>query len=318
MRAGVVAVAGAAALGAGLLAAPAASAVQSAGASGAVAVPVAAGPASTVQAAAAAVRPGRLLVRVEGKRFGRKARVTATGVKGSAKGVKKTVVVKKRTTIKGLKPGRYRIRATAVADGGRTVKLAVKPRKVKVTRTRGAAVTVRHTPSPTAPLSTPPTVPPSTPPTVPPSTRIVPVTITAGYAHTCGLDTGGAAWCWGYDGNGGAGDGNSDQGDKYSPVAVAGGHTFTAITAGGSHTCALDVDEEAWCWGNDSAGQVGDGGGPIHRYEPVAVAAPTDAPSPTDTPSPPCWRGGSTRSLATSRTASTSGSPCTAACRSAT
>ncbi len=29
----------------------------------------------------------------------------------------------------------------------------------------------------------------------------------AGRAHTCGVDTGGAAWCWGWDGNGQLGDG---------------------------------------------------------------------------------------------------------------
>jgi alpha-tubulin suppressor-like RCC1 family protein len=33
-----------------------------------------------------------------------------------------------------------------------------------------------------------------------------------------------------------------------------------AITAGNEHTCALDEDRAAWCWGANTSGQLGDGG----------------------------------------------------------
>ena len=97
--------------------------------------------------------------------------------------------------------------------------------------------------------------------------------ITAGGLHTCALDTAGKAWCWGQDDAGQVGDGPTDQSAKYAPVAVANQLTFNAITAGGLHTCALDTAGKAWCWGQDDAGQVGDG--PTDqsaKYAPVAVA----------------------------------------------
>jgi alpha-tubulin suppressor-like RCC1 family protein len=97
-------------------------------------------------------------------------------------------------------------------------------------------------------------------------------TITAGWSHTCGLDTAGKAWCWGYAGNGQLGDGETDQRNRYAPVAVDGDRTYTTITAGGSHTCALETSGKAWCWGYDNTGQVGDGGtSQASKFAPVAV-----------------------------------------------
>ena len=98
-------------------------------------------------------------------------------------------------------------------------------------------------------------------------------TITAGHSHTCALDTTGKAWCWGSDYSGQIGDGDTSQKDKYAPVAVAGDRTYTSISAGGVHTCALDTTGKAWCWGNGSQGQVGDGEtSQQNKYAPVAVA----------------------------------------------
>ena len=107
-------------------------------------------------------------------------------------------------------------------------------------------------------------------------------TISAGGRHTCGLDTAGRAWCWGEDALGQAGDGGDASGqrppDKDVPVAVSGGHTFVDIDAGNEHTCALDTTGAAWCWGEDSAGPLGDGPDalpldftPVVKDAPVAV-----------------------------------------------
>jgi alpha-tubulin suppressor-like RCC1 family protein len=48
------------------------------------------------------------------------------------------------------------------------------------------------------------------------------------------------------------------------PVAVdtrgvLAGKTLTLITTGGEHTCALDSTGAAYCWGDSSYGEVGDG-----------------------------------------------------------
>ena len=97
--------------------------------------------------------------------------------------------------------------------------------------------------------------------------------LAAGNLHTCGLDETGNAWCWGNDTYGQVGDGPADQAQKLSPVAVAGGVVFSSLTAGGAHTCGVDITEQAWCWGTDENGQIGDGpADQRNEHAPVAVA----------------------------------------------
>ena len=97
--------------------------------------------------------------------------------------------------------------------------------------------------------------------------------LTASSSHTCGIDTTGKAWCWGRDAEGQLGDGNDDQANEYTIDAVAGGLTFTHLTARSSHTCGIDTTGKTWCWGADGYGQLGDGDeGQANKYTPVAVA----------------------------------------------
>ena len=82
--------------------------------------------------------------------------------------------------------------------------------------------------------------------------------VTAGSTVSCGLDLGGTAWCWGSRYMGQLGDGTvGDRNDALAPVAVNAG-PFVALTAGDDHTCGLTAAGEAWCWGNNSQGQLGD------------------------------------------------------------
>jgi alpha-tubulin suppressor-like RCC1 family protein len=44
-----------------------------------------------------------------------------------------------------------------------------------------------------------------------------------------------------------------------TPQAVAGGHVFTTLQSGQLHTCGLTAQGEAWCWGQNYGGELGDG-----------------------------------------------------------
>jgi len=84
--------------------------------------------------------------------------------------------------------------------------------------------------------------------------------ISAGHSSptTCGLTPGGAAYCWGHNFYGEVGNGSTTN-DFAAPVAVSGGLTFTAVSPGFSHTCGLTPGGVAYCWGDNGAGELGDG-----------------------------------------------------------
>jgi len=91
--------------------------------------------------------------------------------------------------------------------------------------------------------------------------------------HTCAVASG-AAYCWGGNGNGYLGTGNTTS--SLVPVAVStagvlAGKTVTAISPGDYHTCAV-ANGAAYCWGNGTQGQLGNSG-MVDSYVPVAVTA---------------------------------------------
>jgi len=94
------------------------------------------------------------------------------------------------------------------------------------------------------------------------------VTMALGMYHTCGLTSGGQAYCWGFNDAGQLGDGSTTS--SPSPVPVAASATFVSLAAGGEHTCGLTSSGAAYCWGDNFAGDLGDGTG-IRRSLPVAV-----------------------------------------------
>ena len=96
--------------------------------------------------------------------------------------------------------------------------------------------------------------------------------LVAGNSHTCGLEAGsGQAWCWGYNQTGQLGIGTTT--NAGAPTAVAGGHTFSSLAAGSFHTCGVETaSANVWCWGQNSAGQVGDGT-TVDRLNPTLVSS---------------------------------------------
>src|SRR6266566_2068549 len=85
--------------------------------------------------------------------------------------------------------------------------------------------------------------------------RVTFASVNGGYVHTCGVTTGGAAYCWGDNFFGQLGDGTTA--GRTTPVPVAGGLRFAAVSAGSFHTCGVTTGGAASCWGDNSSGQLG-------------------------------------------------------------
>ncbi len=98
------------------------------------------------------------------------------------------------------------------------------------------------------------------------------VAMAAGQHHTCALEQGGELFCWGGNDSGQVGDGSTI--DRHRPVWIGGG--YSAVAAGGRHTCAIRGGQ-AECWGSNASGQLGLGNGAA-----AAVSRPTIVPGATD------------------------------------
>ncbi|MBK7842772.1 MAG: hypothetical protein IPJ71_03620 [Bdellovibrionales bacterium] len=87
--------------------------------------------------------------------------------------------------------------------------------------------------------------------------------IAAGKEHTCGLRYDGKAFCWGHQGSEGRLGNNGTTPIEY-PVSVAvdgllSSQSFTQVSAGTDHTCALSSKGHVYCWGRGENGQLGGG-----------------------------------------------------------
>ena len=93
--------------------------------------------------------------------------------------------------------------------------------------------------------------------------------VNAGYAHTCGVTTGGVGYCWGNNTFGELGVGTQIQHNV--PTAVSGGLTFAKISQGRFFSCGMTTAGAAYCWGVNSDGELGDGT-QLQRSSPVPVS----------------------------------------------
>lgn len=109
-------------------------------------------------------------------------------------------------------------------------------------------------------------------------------TVSAGGDSTCAVDEDGHAWCWGDNTEGQLGTGDTtDQPEPakvdqsgvagsalYEDAVDASGGLLFAISVGERHTCAMDVSGNAYCWGDNADGQIGDGT-TTDRLKPTAT-----------------------------------------------
>ncbi|HEX8362325.1 MAG TPA: hypothetical protein VF613_19560 [Longimicrobium sp.] len=108
----------------------------------------------------------------------------------------------------------------------------------------------------------------------------------------CGIDTGGAAACWGWNYMATLGRRTAEAcppGPFSDPCAttpgpVSGGLSFRAIDVGGGHACGIATDGRLYCWGSASFDVLGTGAAPDRctandspcTYTPVPAGTRTD------------------------------------------
>ena len=101
--------------------------------------------------------------------------------------------------------------------------------------------------------------------------------LSAGGFHTCGVTTDGSAYCWGDNSLGALGI-SPLQDVSRVPVAVGsrlGGQAlrFSSLSAGFAYTCGLTPQGQAYCWGFNEYGELGNHAA-YTSNDPVAVVAP--------------------------------------------
>ena len=88
-------------------------------------------------------------------------------------------------------------------------------------------------------------------------------------ATTCGITTGGAAYCWGANTYGNVGDNTTTQ--RTTPTLVSGGYTWAEISVGDVSVCGVTTTNVGYCWGANWQGSLGDGTS-TDRNVPTAVS----------------------------------------------
>ena len=100
----------------------------------------------------------------------------------------------------------------------------------------------------------------------------------SGYRQACVVTSASQAYCWGRNQEGQIGD-NSSGTNRLTPTAVdttTGVSTNNSVvTPGGYHSCTLTTTSQAYCWGLNDHGQVGDNSSGTNRLTPTPVNTTT-------------------------------------------
>jgi alpha-tubulin suppressor-like RCC1 family protein len=106
------------------------------------------------------------------------------------------------------------------------------------------------------------------------------IQLALGDLHTCALvgPPGSAVVkCWGNNDQGRLGDGTGTRSSVPVTAAITGA---TAISAGASHTCAIDAAQNVQCWGAGEFGALGDASGADSLVRSPCSCSARSAPSP--------------------------------------
>ncbi len=105
--------------------------------------------------------------------------------------------------------------------------------------------------------------------------------VSGGTAHSVALKQNGTLWSWGDNSSGQIGTGCTGTCFYYStPNQITADTDWASISAGGFFTAAIKTDHTLWAWGNNYAGQLGDGC--VKGSSCVSKATPTTVNTDTD------------------------------------
>lgn len=85
------------------------------------------------------------------------------------------------------------------------------------------------------------------------------IAVSTGDDNTIALKSDGTVWAWGNNSKGQLGNGSTANSNIPMPVIGLDNVKIAAISAGNSHTVALDSNGKVWAWGNNISGQLGNG-----------------------------------------------------------
>jgi alpha-tubulin suppressor-like RCC1 family protein len=107
--------------------------------------------------------------------------------------------------------------------------------------------------------------------------------ISTGESHICGVAADHQAYCWGDFEGGRRGDpliGFDTSYATFQPNVVGGGLEFAEVRAGSVGTCGLTVGGQAYCWGSNAAGTLGDPAATVQQNCGLAPSPCAPAPVP--------------------------------------
>ena len=95
-------------------------------------------------------------------------------------------------------------------------------------------------------------------------------TLSSGHQSSCAIISDGSVNCWGINTNGQLGDGTTTNRSVATPVLGLDNGAVWVEVSEGNHACAILDNGSVYCWGQNSAGQLGDGSF-VERLTPVQV-----------------------------------------------
>ncbi|MCX6395309.1 MAG: fibronectin type III domain-containing protein [Propionibacteriales bacterium] len=98
--------------------------------------------------------------------------------------------------------------------------------------------------------------------------------VTVGADQACATRSGGTLWCWGSNLSGQLGNSSATMGTftpTTAPVQVGTAATWSKVSAGEYHTCAVQTSGIASCWGSNEYGELGVTANSVVNATPTAV-----------------------------------------------